>query len=168
MKIIVSEIEGEGTELDFSESLTQNSLLESIGPVNAHLRIERRGEEVRIQGGIQGRVALQCSRCLINFQQEMSLNIDLLYHPAAEVAREETYEVPRDEINIGFYSNDELDITQVIREQLILNLPMKAVCVETCKGICPVCGADMNLQRCECRNEYVDPRLKSLKKLLSK
>lgn len=168
MKIIVSEIEEPGIDLDFSESLSQNSLLESIGPVYAHLRISRRGEEVRIQGDIQGRVALQCSRCLINFQKELSLNIDLLYHPAAEVAKEETCEVSRDEINIGFYSNDELDITQVIREQLILNLPIKALCDETCKGLCPVCGADLNLQRCECKYEYIDPRLKSLKKLLSK
>ncbi|MEC4684698.1 MAG: DUF177 domain-containing protein [Nitrospirota bacterium] len=168
MKIIVSEIEEHGIDLDFSESLSQNSLLESIGPVTAHFRINRRGEEVRIEGDIQGRVALQCSRCLINFQKELSLNIDLLYHPAAEVAKEETYEVSRDEINIGFYSNDEIDITQVIREQLILNLPMKALCDETCKGLCPVCGADLNLQRCECKYEYIDPRLKSLKKLLSK
>ncbi|GMT46551.1 MAG: hypothetical protein IEMM0007_0117 [bacterium] len=168
MKIIVSGIEEHGIDLNFSERLSRNSLLESIGPVNAHLRIDRRGEEIRIEGNIQGRVALQCSRCLVNFRKELSLNINLLYHPAAEVANEETYEVSRDEINIGFYSNDELDITQVIREQLILNLPMKALCDETCKGLCPVCGADMNLQRCECRYESVDPRLKSLKKLLSK
>ena len=168
MKIIVSEIEEHGTDLDFSETLSQNSLLESIGPVTAHLRISRRGEEVRIEGDIQGRVALQCSRCLINFQTELSLNIDLLYRPAAEVAKEETYEVPGDEINIGFYSNDELDISLVIREQMILNLPMKALCDEACKGLCPVCGADLNLQRCGCRHEYIDPRLKSLKKRLSK
>jgi len=168
MKIIVSGIEEHGIDLNFSERLSRNSLLESIGPVNAHLRIDRRGEKIRIEGNIQGRVALQCSRCLVNFRKELSLNINLLYHPATEVANEETYEVSRDEINIGFYSNDELDITQVIREQLILNLPMKALCDETCKGLCPVCGADMNLQRCECRYESVDPRLKSLKKLLSK
>ncbi|VAX34254.1 FIG01269488: protein, clustered with ribosomal protein L32p [hydrothermal vent metagenome] len=168
MKIIVSGIEEHGIDLNFSERLSRNSLLESIGPVNAHLRIDRRGEEIRIEGNIQGRVALQCSRCLVNFRKELSLDINLLYHPAAEVANEVTYEVSRDEINIGFYSNDELDITQVIREQLILNLPMKALCDETCKGLCPVCGADMNLQRCECRYESVDPRLKSLKKLLSK
>ncbi|NOY39196.1 MAG: DUF177 domain-containing protein [Nitrospirae bacterium] len=168
MKIIVSEIEERGIDLDFSETLSQNSLLESIGPVTAHLRIGRQGEEVRIEGDIQGTVALQCSRCLINFHKELSLNIDLLYHPAAEVAREESYEVPSDKINIGFYSNDELDITQVIREQMILSLPMKALCDEACRGLCPVCGADMNLQRCECKHEYIDPRLKSLKKLLSK
>lgn len=168
MKIIVSEIEEHGIDLTFSESLSKNSLLESIGPVNAHLRIDRRGEELRIEGDIQGRVSLQCSRCLVNFRKELSLNIDLLYHPATEVAKEETCEVPGDELNIGFYSNNELDITQVIREQLILNLPMKALCDETCKGLCPVCGADMNLQRCECRYESIDPRLKSLKKLLSK
>jgi len=168
MKIIVSEIEEQGIDLDFSERLTRNSLLESVGPVNAHLRIERRGQEVLIQGDIQGRIALQCSRCLIGFHKDLSLNIDLLYHPEADVAKTETYEIPGDEINIGFYSNDELDITQIIREQLILNLPMKALCDEACKGLCPVCGADMNLQRCECKNESIDPRLKGLKKLLSK
>ncbi|NOZ25724.1 MAG: DUF177 domain-containing protein [Nitrospirae bacterium] len=168
MKITVSEIEEQGLDLNFSERLSRNSLLESEGPVTARLRIERRGNEVVIQGEIHGRIALQCSRCLINFHRDLSLSVDLQYHPASEVAREETYEVPREEIDIGFYSNDELDITQVVREQLILSLPMKALCDEECKGLCPVCGADMNLQRCECKYESVDPRLEGLRKLLSK
>ncbi|HEB74771.1 MAG TPA: DUF177 domain-containing protein [Nitrospirae bacterium] len=168
MKIIVSEIEEEGLDLDFSETIVRNSLLESEGPVTAHLRVERRGDEVMIRGEIEGTIALQCSRCLIGFHRDMSLNVDLEYHPSSEVAREETYEVPRDEIDVGFYDNDEIDISQVVREQLILSLPMKALCDEACKGLCPECGADLNLQRCECRHETVDPRLKELKRLLSK
>ncbi len=166
MKIIVSEIEEEGVTVDLSETYQQPSGLKSLGPISAHLVIERIGEEVTVNGDITGVVNLQCSRCLIDFQKEVSLSVDLIYHPLKEVSSEEAYEIPRDETDIGFYRNDELDISEMVKEQVLLNLPMKPLCDEQCKGLCPMCGADLNLQPCDCSREDIDPRLAKLKKLL--
>ncbi len=167
MKITVSEIKEQGIDLDFTERLHPKDLLEAVGPVDAHLRIERRNEEVLVNGSIHGRVTLRCSRCLADFEQDLSIDIDLRYHPVGDLEKEEAYEVPKDEINIGFYSDDEIDVTQIVREQLILSLPMKPLCDERCKGLCPVCGADINVETCGCKDEAIDPRLESLKRLFS-
>ena len=167
MKITVSEIKEEGIELDLSEALASDSVLRPAGPVDVHLRIERHGSEVSVHGEIHGRVILQCCRCLKDFQREHSLGVDLHYHPSEEIEVEEVYEIPAEEADIGFYRDDELDITQLLREQMILSLPMKPLCTEACKGLCPVCGADLNTEACGCRREAFESGLSGLKKLFS-
>jgi uncharacterized protein len=68
----------------------------------------------------------------------------------------------------GFYRGDELDLTEVTKEQVLLGLPMKPLCSESCKGLCPACGADLNLGPCGCGGKAVDQRFQALEKLLKK
>ncbi len=167
MKIIITEIEDEGLEIEFSEPLEGNNLLRPVGDVRASLVLNRIAEELSIKGNITGRVTLQCSRCLIEFEKDLSVDVDLTYLPIEEMGDEEAHELSPDESDIAFYRNDEIDIEDVIREQLILNLPMKPLCSDDCKGLCPVCGEDLNLQNCSCNKTSIDPRFEILKKLLS-
>ncbi len=166
-KIIVSEIEEEGLRVDFNEPIEANSLLRPAGDVKAELMLNRTELELSIKGNISGTVNLQCSRCLTEFQKELNLEVDLTYLPIEQMSVEEAHEIARDESELGYYKEDEIDIVDVIREQMILNLPMKPLCVEDCKGLCPVCGTDLNLYQCDCKTEHIDPRLSILKKLLS-
>jgi uncharacterized protein len=166
MKISVSEIE-EGFDIDLSEKLQENSHLETVGPVNAHLSIERHGGDVEIKGEIQGTVKLKCSRCLVDFRRDISFDIDLLYQPIEVIQKEEVHEISDGEIAVGFYGNDEIDLTHVIGEQLLLNFPMKPLCNENCRGICSTCGTDLNSKQCECQKDSIDPRFEALKKLSS-
>ncbi len=167
MKITVSEIEDEGLRVSFNEPIEGNSLARPMGDVKAEFFLTRKASELNISGSISGRVCLQCSRCLIEFQRDLELSVDLTYLPIEEMSTEEIHEIGRDESEIGYYKDDEIDITDVVKEQLLLNLPMKPLCSDECKGLCPVCGTDLNLQSCNCKKDEIDPRLSILKKLLS-
>ena len=167
MKIIVSEIEDEGLRIAFDEPIESNSFLRPAGAVKAELALNRIDKELNIRGNISVTVTLQCSRCLAEFNKAIDLDVDLTYLPVEEMSREEIHEIARDESEIGYYRDDEIDISDVIKEQLLLNLPMKPLCIDECKGLCPVCGTDLNLQQCNCKTEDIDPRLSILKKLLS-
>ncbi|MBI5187527.1 MAG: DUF177 domain-containing protein, partial [Nitrospirae bacterium] len=70
------------------------------------------------------------------------------------------------ELDMGFYSGEELELLDLIKEQVMLNLPMKPLCSDSCKGICPQCGTDLNEGNCGCSREDIDPRLEVLKRLL--
>ncbi len=167
MKIIVSEIEDEGLSIAFDEPIESNSFLRPVGDVKAELALNRIDKELNIRGNISVTVTLQCSRCLAEFNKAIDLDVDLTYLPVEEMSREEIHEIGRDESEVGYYKDDEIDIADVVKEQLLLNLPMKPLCSDECKGLCPVCGADLNLQSCNCQKDEVDPRFSILKKLLS-
>ena len=163
MKIIISDIPLEGLELDFNSSVESGALL---SPVRACLRIDKHGTEVEVKGELTAEAMLQCSRCLNEFQKSLSIPFDVVYHPMEELKGEDTHEVKSEELDTDFYSGDELDMDILIKEQIALNLPMKPLCAELCKGLCPGCGTDLNKAQCACNLEKTDPRFESLKKLL--
>jgi uncharacterized protein len=164
MKVQVSDITDEGLDLEFQETVKVS--LPLLSPVKARLRFEKVGSEVLAQGEVTTRMELQCSRCLRNFPRDMDMNINVVYHPVEELRGEEKHEVREDELDMGFYKDDELDIQDLVMEQILLNIPMKPLCSESCRGICPKCGADMNVNPCRCEQKETDPRLAVLKKLL--
>ncbi len=168
MKINIIEIEEEGIDIDFSETLQEPGVIDSVGDVVAHLHLDRQLNEVLVSGDIKGEIRLQCSRCLTPFQRYIELDINLTYLPIEEINKMETYEIKDDESNISYYRGEQLDITEIVQEQLILSIPMKPLCDEECKGLCPVCGANLNIQECTCKKEEVDPRLSILKRLLER
>jgi len=164
MKVQVSDITDEGLDLEFQESVKVSVPL--LSPVKARLRLEKVGAEVLAQGEVTTRMELQCSRCLRNFPRDMDMSINVVYHPVEELRGEERHEVREDELDMGFYEDDELDIQDLVVEQILLNVPMKPLCSESCRGICPKCGADKNVNPCTCEQKETDPRLAVLKKLL--
>ncbi|NWF99016.1 MAG: DUF177 domain-containing protein [Nitrospirae bacterium] len=163
MKLIISEIPIEGLNLDTSIVCESESI---ISPVNIHLRIDKADTEISIKGDFSARLRLQCSRCLNEFEKEDYIHVDVVYHPLTEIVTVEKHEIKIDELNTDFYSGDELDISALIKEQIELNIPMKPLCDELCKGICPGCGADLNFQVCSCPKQKIDPRFAELSKLL--
>lgn len=165
MKILLSDIPDEGLDLEFREDLDL-AHLRSLSPVKAKLRLEKVGPEVLVKGEVGSRVELQCSRCLKNFPKDIAANLNVMYRPLEELEGEDKHEVKEDELDIGFYRNDELDLQELMTEQVILSVPMKPLCSESCRGICPKCGADLNVSECGCEAKEPDPRLAVLKKLL--
>ena len=164
MKIIISDIPLEGLELDFESSIEADALLT---PIRARLRIEKHEPEVFVKGDLTAEVTLQCGRCLKEFQKYLSIPVEVVYHPGEELKEEDTHEIKSEELDMDFYSGDELDLEVLLKEQIELNLPMKPLCSESCKGLCPGCGTDLNTVRCSCNLEKTDPRFVALKKLLN-
>lgn len=149
MKVTVSEIPAEG--LDFAEEeALEVAEVRILSPVRLKLRVEKVGHEVIITGSVSAVVGLTCSRCLKDFVKDIETPLDVVYHPADELKGEERYEIKAGELDTGFYSGDELDISELLKEQILLNIPIKSLCKDFCKGICSGCGADLNETACKC------------------
>lgn len=165
MKIVLSDITDEGLDLAFQEALSSEEF-KLLSPARVTLRVEKIGAEVVAEGKVRTSIELQCSRCLRSFAKDLDVNINVVYHPVEELKGEEKHEIKDDELDMGFYEGDELDVLDLVTEQILLNVPMKPLCCESCKGICPKCGADLNVAPCACESRETDPRLEILKKLL--
>jgi len=150
-------------QIDFSgEHLEQASPLHAAG--SAELLANTEGE-LRIRGRYTVEMAAGCDRCLGHVRFPMDAGFDLFYRPMVFIAREEEVEIDEGEAEIGFYENGGIELEEILREQVLLGLPMQRVCRDGCKGICPVCGANRNETECHCRRESHDDRWEALRRL---
>ncbi len=165
MKIAIADIPDEGLIVDVEESLAAEASV--VGPVKANLQVTKSDREVAVTGRLTAELQLQCSRCLKDFRKSLDVPVNAVYHPIDEFA-DERHELKDDEMDMGFYRGEEIDLQELVREQVVLNMQMKPLCSENCKGICPNCGADLTGAGCSCETRQIDPRLEVLKKLLEK
>jgi uncharacterized protein len=150
-------------QIDFSgEELEQGSPLRATGV--AELLPQTDGE-VRIAGRYTVEMTAECDRCLGRARFPLEADFDLFYRPAAFLAREEEVAIDEGEAEVGFYQGDGLELEDILREQVLLALPMQRVCSESCKGICPVCGKNWNETACDCQLESRDARWEAFRKL---
>jgi uncharacterized protein len=134
-----------------------------ITPLRVKAVAELVGEEIRIQGDVETRIEAACDRCLAPFEIPVELKFDLIYRPVSTIAREEEIELPDDELDVGFYEGEGIQLGDVITEQVILSLPMKVICNEDCRGLCPTCGADRNREPCRCQEMRADSPFAALR-----
>jgi uncharacterized protein len=134
-------------------------------PVRLAFDIYKDKDQFRLVGTIRTRLELPCSRCLEAFSWPIDAEFDLRYQPHSQNSGEGEREVEEDDLTAAFYENDEIDLGQLMQEQVYLSLPMKPLCSDACKGLCPTCGTNLNRETCDCRTEWEDPRLAALKSL---
>ena len=118
---------------------------------------------IRVRGSIAVAARSECARCLQSLRKEFDADFELLFHPMETIARNEEKQIGGDEAEFGFYEGNGVALINVVCEQLLLWLPMRSLCGERCKGICPLCGANWNRLDCNCREEFVDPRWDALR-----
>ena len=136
-----------------------------VAPITLGLDIFKDKAQFRLTGRIQTTLELPCSRCLEPFTMPVDQTFDLRYQPHAENTGDGEREIEEDDLTTAFYENDEIDLGQLMREQFYLSLPMKPLCRDECKGLCPTCGTNWNTGACDCKEEWEDPRLAPLKTL---
>lgn len=125
------------------------------------------GERFRLQGTVRAMLELDCSRCLEPFELPVVADVELSYVPqTAAVAQAPDVELGEDDLTTAYYHDHVLDLGEMIREQLTLALPMRPLCAEDCKGLCPQCGTNLNRGTCSCDVRWEDPRLAGLRSLL--
>lgn len=124
------------------------------GPIVVSGYIERDGDMILVTGEVQTGVILRCSRCLGVVKFPIRTDFSQEYSEAGE--EEEVLPV----------KGDRIDLRKPVMESILLDLPIKALCSEECKGLCPICGTDRNEKDCGCSIEDIDPRMQQLKKLL--
>jgi uncharacterized protein len=134
-------------------------------PVNLAFDIHKDKDQFRLAGSVKTTLELPCSRCLEPFTWPVDSSFDLRYQPHARNTGEGEREIEEDDLTTAFYENDTIDLGQMMREQFYLALPMKPLCRDECKGLCPTCGINWNKGTCNCSNQWEDPRLATLKAL---
>lgn len=137
-----------------------------VAPVMLSFDVDR--QEVgrfRVAGHLTGEIELACSRCLEPFTLPVATDFDLRYVPRTENVGEGEKEVDEDDLATAFYSDQQIDLGYLIMEQFQLTLPMKPLCDEGCKGLCPQCGTNLNTGTCDCSPKWEDPRLAALKSI---
>ena len=134
-------------------------------PVELAFDIHKDKGRFRLVGTIRTELELECGRCLEGFRLPVDSAFDLRYLPASEASTEPEREMSEDDLETSFYRDDQIDLNELISEQFYLVLPMKPLCSEGCRGLCPQCGTNLNTGTCDCAPAWEDPRLAALKGL---
>lgn len=136
----------------------------STGAIQGTVRVERHGRDILLRGQLQGRLQLACGRCLEDFTAPVAGNFDLLLVPGPQSLTEEE-ELSGPDLDLEYYSGDFINLQEILREQIILMVPIKPLCDEACRGLCPSCGANLNRESCSCQKEKSDSPFAALGKL---
>lgn len=162
MDFIISELEREPIEFDvelgpeainFGEEATQSGVLAATG--RAEVIHEHRGPkeivaDIRLRGRFAGKFEVPCARCVEPVEIPLASEFDLIFRPVGADSDAPERSITAPETEIGYYQGDGLALEDVLREQVLLSLPVRTLCEPDCKGLCPLCGANRNLQPCSC------------------
>jgi uncharacterized protein len=149
---------------DDGDRLSQATPLQAEG--SAELLPHTLGE-IRVRGHLAVTMRCDCNRCLEPAEFPIDSSFDLFYRPAeaAEDEDEAEVEIDEGEAEIAFYEGGGIELKDVLREHVLLSMPMQRICRAECLGICPTCGQNRNLINCECEAKLVDDRWSALKKV---
>jgi uncharacterized protein len=134
-------------------------------PIEVGLSVAKSQDQIICRGTVETSVRLECSRCLTQYHQNLVSDLDFVVDLSggSEAAKSEEE---------GYYladpSSSFFEIDDLVREVIILSLPLKPLCSQACRGLCPVCGTDLNKSQCHCVREKTDPRWDQLKGLMKK
>jgi uncharacterized protein len=174
MDFIVSELEREPVEfdlevapgtIDFGEEAGQDGALATSG--QAEVIHEHRGPrdivaDIRLKGRFEGHFRVPCARCVEPVIIPLSAEFDLIFRPLGADSGPMERSITAPETEIGYYQEDSLSLEDVLREQVLLTLPVRTLCKPDCKGLCPRCGENRNLRSCTCDERPNDLRWEAL------
>jgi uncharacterized protein len=187
MFVKIEEIGDEGLQLDepitvrfLEDSLARKGEETGFRPLRGarlKARLRRLGGGVLLQGELRVEVAALCKRCLAEVSASLPVSFTFSLIPRDLMENDEPKDLEDDgqsepagsfrpeDADREWFDGRTIDLDPILREQVLLALPMNLVCKETCRGLCPVCGEDLNEKRCECEREVVDARWMALKNI---
>lgn len=166
----------------FADFFSPDEELNAVGDMEAKLQITAGGDDFFVSGRATGRLKVECGRCLKEYEEVLDAEIYAPFIPKdvwedaetgqkAREAREARDD--REESGMGadgdsdvyYYEGNGLELYTLLRDQLLLSMPLKQVCSEECKGLCQRCGVDLNKKSCDCPEKEADNRFAVLKQL---
>ena len=139
--------------------------IKQVNPLEVTATAELIDGQIRVSGELETKIELVCARCLEPVVEEVHRSFDLFYSPLPKDAKPEEERLKDDEADIGFYKGEGLFLADVLSEQVLLAVPMKAICQSDCRGLCPTCGVNLNHEECRCETHTMDPRMAPLARL---
>jgi uncharacterized protein len=124
--------------------------------------------DIRLVGKFSTQLEFHCARCLDPVERTVETSFDLLYRPLGAIPMPPESSIGPADTEIGYYQGDGLLLEDVLKEQVLLAVPLKEVCRAECKGICAGCGQNLNFESCACTEPVGDPRWTALKDLRDK
>lgn len=134
-----------------------------LKPVDIDLTVVREYGHILVKGTVATRVGLSCSRCLVDFKTDIQSGFTIYFTQAAGEQVEDEVELGEEDLLSVTYDGEEIDLSNEIAEQVLLELPYKPLCSENCKGLCPECGTDLNNSKCDCSSSTSTLAFSSLK-----
>jgi len=160
MKILLKDILFEDIERQWDESADNANALFDIEPHNTikllepfhiFMRLHRIGDNIDIRGRYKGRLEFVCDRCC----ESAFIDLDERFHYILQPKKpgEEAIEEGDEDLEIGYYEGEEIDLSELAIEHLMLSIPFKMLCKDDCKGVCPYCGQNRNEKECDCEKK---------------
>jgi len=169
MMIDLTRIEGEPFQFDVNIAGNEIDLESDFARLNGDISIK--GEltkhiaQTDVVGEIDAKIEIDCTRCLQPVVKDLKIPFDVDFvTPEFDATARET-ELNQSDLETAVFEGDQLDLNELVREQILLNLPEQTFCNPDCKGLCPKCGQNRNLIDCNCEENETDPRWAALKDL---
>jgi uncharacterized protein len=160
MKIDLTNIPLEGKRTNFilkpdwwKPDLDKDRIVGLESPLSAWIKVYPAGEKIVVEGSLSARLLLRCDRCLEPYSWDLKKDFRI-YLSISPFKGELEVELSENDLSLDFIDGNLLDPDQIIKEQLILNVPMQTLCTMECKGLCPMCGCNLNMKRCSCSLRY--------------
>ena len=170
MWIRLSEISPAGLPVTVETPLEQLGLdheeWTAAGPATVRLRVTRDDDLIMVDGEISARLQFECSRCLSSSLYPMTVPVHITLSPAGSGKSEGVYQLQAGDLEQLLYHDDGIEMNDVVREQLLLALPMQVLCRPDCRGLCPSCGQNLNERACQCTTTVETPLAAQLKRFL--
>ena len=172
MQLELKDIKGGKLEQEYSCCLTDfpelNLLAKDGGPrfsepLVFNLRLQKTGKFVEVDGHLDAVVSLNCGRCLQSFDQSLSESFSVTFVPRQkENETDEDIELKADELGLVAYNDETLELGDTLQEQLLLAVPISPLCQQDCKGLCPECGTNLNIETCHCSRKPFNNKFTAL------
>jgi uncharacterized protein len=171
MAMKISDISPEGLALELNQKLDLFDTGKASTAFAAVLGIKPTGAGVlHIKGRVQADPEFECSRCLKVFSYHIDTELDIILAPEKALGTAPEHELDRSELDVEFYQGEEIEPLDLVKEQLLIAIPMVPLHLPDCKGLCPVCGTDLNETECGCKKDSAGEfgAFSALKDLLKK
>jgi uncharacterized protein len=134
-------------------------------PLHTEAKVLKIGQSFFLNGKVETTLRLTCVRCLNDFSFPISSSFDLTLSPLKKALAEEEVELKEGDMESNFFEGGQIHLSEIACEQVFLEIPYKPLCREDCRGLCPVCGKDLNLSACHCVPENSKSAFSALKNL---
>lgn len=146
-------------EIDLEDEAKLKNAAHTKGILTKHIA------QTDVEGVINAEIELECTRCLQKIEQNFEFPFAAAFVSSENYTQAKEAELNAEDLDVSIIEGNEIDLSELVREQILLNLPEQVFCQENCKGLCEKCGANRNLIDCNCKEKEIDPRWSALKNL---
>jgi len=135
-------------------------------PLHVDMKVSRAADKFLLNGTLSGGIKVRCDRCLEPFDLEVKARFNVYLVARASGSSDEDIELLDEDMEVDFIKGEKVDVDEIIREQIYLSVPMKCICKKgDCRGLCPQCGANLNIAPCSCKREGGHPAFSKIETL---